>query len=594
VVLLSTSAFSRAGDPGTLAESPGASVVIGDQASTSGKSPASSAVRQPVKRSVNPAAAASGARAASLVAEARAVSERQGATSNQKANHEGRMSLKGPPMPVDSGELAKAKPLAGQLEASSFNLDTQDAVWASDREGASDGSLRFASDSFATDMVYSNDRLLGDDSGVGDDGSVYVGDQDSYVGDGTCDTCSDGTCDGEVCGPCMPGICGSYFAGIGCDGLSNYLCSKRTAWFSTEYLYWRAKGTFLPPIATTSANSVPQDQMGLPVAYPDTTQILIGDERAADGYRSGFRISGGYWLDMIHSDAFQADYMLLGTESDNQFTASDGSTILVRPVYDVVSGMEIAEFLGGTNLNLNSGLTTLAGWVDVTTTSRVESAGATWRHMLWMDCEPMYWYKLNMLFGYRYWNLDESLEINDYARFVDSAIVANGTVIRRHDDFDTSNEFHGGELGLTGEMHFGRFSIDMLGKVGLGNMHQILDIAGDRKVFNPGGALASVVEGGLLTQPSNIGRFTENDFAVIPEVSLKGGWQMTSNLRLSAGYSFLYVNRVLRPGESIDRGIDFTPANQANPIIGETRPRPKLSETDFYLHGLNMELEFSF
>ena len=59
----------------------------------------------------------------------------------------------------------------------------------------------------------------------------------------------------------------------------------------------------------------------------------------------------------------------------------------------------------------------------------------------------------------------------------------------------------------------------------------------------------------MFAQPTNIGHYSRNVFAVVPEVGLSVGFEVTAWLRLSLGYNFLYWSDVVRPGEQIDRVI---------------------------------------
>jgi len=65
-----------------------------------------------------------------------------------------------------------------------------------------------------------------------------------------------------------------------------------------------------------------------------------------------------------------------------------------------------------------------------------------------------------------------------------------------------------------------------------------------------------VQQGGLLALPSNIGTQTRNRFAVIPELGVKVGYQLTDHIRVYAGYNFLYASSVVRPGNQIDPVIN--------------------------------------
>ena len=114
--------------------------------------------------------------------------------------------------------------------------------------------------------------------------------------------------------------------------------------------------------------------------------------------------------------------------------------------------------------------------------------------------------------------------------------------------FDTENEFHGGEIGLSGQWHRGIWSLDMLAKVALGNNHQAVNINGLTDDSTNG-----ITVGGTFTSAANIGRISRDKFAIMPEGGVKLQLQLTKNVRLSAGYRLLYLNGVIRPGDQINR-----------------------------------------
>ena len=70
---------------------------------------------------------------------------------------------------------------------------------------------------------------------------------------------------------------------------------------------------------------------------------------------------------------------------------------------------------------------------------------------------------------------------------------------------------------------------------------------------------------------SNIGHFSQSQFAVVPEIGVKLGYQLTPNLRLQAGYNFLFWSNVVRPGQQIDTSV--------NPNLTAARCRPRSRPT---------------
>src|SRR5205085_7781044 len=97
--------------------------------------------------------------------------------------------------------------------------------------------------------------------------------------------------------------------------------------------------------------------------------------------------------------------------------------------------------------------------------------------------------------------------------------------------------FYGGQLGARMEFERKRWTLSVLGKVALGVSHQIANIRGHTNIDT---TPAIAQDGGLYAVSSNSGRFTHNAFAVVPEANINLQFRLTDNIRLFAGYTFLY------------------------------------------------------
>src|SRR5262249_18563310 len=95
--------------------------------------------------------------------------------------------------------------------------------------------------------------------------------------------------------------------------------------------------------------------------------------------------------------------------------------------------------------------------------------------------------RIDMVGGYQFFRLDDSLAINSTTTITDIANPAVGTQFVGLDQFLARNTFNGGMLGLRGRMARGNWALDALGKVGLGNMHEQMVIAGTTTTTAPGG-----------------------------------------------------------------------------------------------------------
>jgi hypothetical protein len=99
--------------------------------------------------------------------------------------------------------------------------------------------------------------------------------------------------------------------------------------------------------------------------------------------------------------------------------------------------------------------------------------------------------------------------------------------------------------------------------------------------------------GGFLALPTNMGHFDRDHFAVVPEFGLHFGYQVTDHVRAFAGYTFLYWDNVVRPGNQIDLTVN---PSQVPPhtLVGAPRPAFAFQGSDFWAQGLDFGLEFRF
>ena len=92
-----------------------------------------------------------------------------------------------------------------------------------------------------------------------------------------------------------------------------------------------------------------------------------------------------------------------------------------------------------------------------------------------------------------------------------------------------------------------------------------------------------------------MGQHGSTDFSFISEVNWSLGYQVTSCIRLLVGYNLIYWNHVERPGNQIDRRIDFvqSPTNTAPPVPA-TNPVFPNQRTDFWAQGINLGIEIKY
>lgn len=390
------------------------------------------------------------------------------------------------------------------------------------------------------------------------------------------------------------GLCGPLW----CSDLWNEVHAHRRVYVQADYLSFWTKGNQLPPLVTTSPLGTPQSQAGvLPVSA--TTSILFGGDRVDLDQRNGGRINVGYWLIDGEFLGVEGQYFALEQGSTRFDRASDFSggdpnaIILARPFVNVDPALltptedaAIVAFPSGFVLGPGTG--TLDGSVHVRTTADLQSAGALVRRLVWIDFTMQR--RLDLLLGYRFFRVGDSVTINDASTFIPSAGPIPQTEFTSQDVFSSRNLFNGGEIGLKFQSHrFGRLMIETVTKCAFGNNEQITYINGYNTV-TAGGVTTQYV-GGLLAQPTNIGTHTRNVFAILPEANANLRWDITCHLRATLGYTFVYINRVQRSGDAIDLDVNPTQFN-GGMLVGPARPAFSSTDTPYWAHGVSGGVEY--
>ncbi|MGE3809520.1 MAG: BBP7 family outer membrane beta-barrel protein, partial [Gemmataceae bacterium] len=300
-------------------------------------------------------------------------------------------------------------------------------------------------------------------------------------------------------------------------------------YFSADYLMWWIKDAPVPvPLVVTGGSPANQSpQIGVPGVV-----TLIGGNDVENQLRHGGRFTAGYWLDQAGSLGFEGSYFFLGSRTVSQRVSSNaapGALLLTLPFFDATlpgeSSTRIAlpgGFQGTAVLSIDSRLQGYEanGLINMVDRSRC---------------------RLDFLLGFRYLDLDENLSFTTDS----TSVFPPADIFRTLDSFSTSNEFYGGQFGVKLRHQRGRVSFGSTMKVAFGSMHETVQILGGLATndFNNLGPV-QLFPAGYLTAPTNIGKQTEDRFAVIPQIDLNVGFDVTSFARLLVGYSFLYVSDV--------------------------------------------------
>ncbi len=361
-----------------------------------------------------------------------------------------------------------------------------------------------------------------------------------------------------------------------------------------EYLLWKVKKDSVPPLVTTSTNPFDFGILGRP-----TTEILFGGDGINGDTRSGARFTAGLFLDDCDDKAIEVSGFFLGNKTQTFDANSAQFPVIARPFFSLNRNMEFSQLTAFDN--------NATGSLHEQNTSDLWGAEANLRCCLCCgqhcpdDCDG--WaglhYRVDGLAGFRYLDLREDLSITENVRNFPNAqnqLTNLGLIVV--DDFATHNQFYGGQVGLDATVDSGPWSLNVTGKVALGDTAQEVRINGSQLVTNLNGTTSTAV-GGLLALSSNIGTFHKNAFSVVPEVNTTLSYHINEHWRLFAGYDLLYWTNVLRPGHQIDTTLDetlipnFEPPGTVAPA-GQNRPAVPFQRSDIWAQGLNLGLEFRY
>jgi hypothetical protein len=208
-----------------------------------------------------------------------------------------------------------------------------------------------------------------------------------------------------------------------------------------------------------------------------------------------------------------------------------------------------------------------------------------------------------LLAGFRWLELNETLGVSEFDVASIAATGLNGQPnnvtgatlvmgLSRDERFRTENNFYGGQLAGRLEWNRDRIFINLLGKIGIGDMHEDVSISGETATSGTltqtrglGATQTSSLSGsgpGWLVQPTNSGSYSRDCFAVVPEATVRVGYQFATNWRASLAYTFLYCSEVARPGDQIDV------------VQGPGHPSFVFHGTDFWAQGIDVMVEFRY
>ena len=301
---------------------------------------------------------------------------------------------------------------------------------------------------------------------------------------------------------------------------------------TAEALLWWVQAPRIPVLATTSS-----PQFNGISGLGDTRPLFGGDTLSSSAHAGG-RFGASYWLDPQRSLAIDGNIFFLSANAKEYGTSTMRDALIARPFVNANTAMPFSQLVAAPGLS--------SGGILIRPETGVWGAEVNFRSPL-IACDACR--SFDLFAGFRYFHLDDQITITEsFVRTPDSPQsigVPNAISGVVRDQFRTENDFYGFNMGFQGERRRGNWFLDYKASVALGTVFQSAEANGGQLIQTTAGPLAA--SGGLLAlQGANIGRRTQSQFGVLPEVGVKLGYYVTRRLKLSVGYNFLYLNSVLR------------------------------------------------
>ncbi|VTT99912.1 Signal peptide protein OS=Rhodopirellula europaea 6C GN=RE6C_05291 PE=4 SV=1: DUF1551 [Gemmataceae bacterium] len=349
------------------------------------------------------------------------------------------------------------------------------------------------------------------------------------------------------------------------------MCGPRF-WIGADYTLFWYNSMQVPTLVQT----IPSALVNTPNAFPATN--FPSDPRVGYNGVSGVRVNAG-----VNFDRFGVDFsgFLLQQQNLDTQLANDGTPVFLgRPFLDASAG--------GTPATVNISVPNqYNGAVESTVTSQLYGFDVNARRA---------WYtfvadQTNLLAGFRYIDLRESVGVSTFSQFPTGDSVAITDLFRTH------NSFYGGQIGFNiiyGGTEPG-FGFQFTSKSGIGGVNQRVDIFGSNTITQSG--VVTTEAGGLLARSQNLGGFSRSKFAYMQDIDLKLTYNFTSNFQVSFGYSLIYLSSVVRAGSFVNPLIDpstirFT--NGGAPSTPSPVPTFAWNANSFVVQGLTFGAQFQY
>lgn len=268
----------------------------------------------------------------------------------------------------------------------------------------------------------------------------------------------------------------------------------------------------------------------------------------ANEFQPGFGLALGAWFNSRNTCGVDASLFLLGG-SDTTVTGVSPGMLVIFPDGPGRSAPQLLAFPAATPV-IGTFPATLSTWFI--------GGDVNYRHNVY--CGPGM--RVDALAGYRFAFLQDEFFLGETPEGGSEEYLRNRLAV--------SNAFHGGQVGLTGEYRADVWYVGGSAKIAFGAVSPCICTSG---LFT--GAEGEAPGGGYARLPALVNSLG-SAFAVLPSMNVTLGRQLREHGRLFVGYSFQYLSRSVRLGDSLN-------------LAAATIPW-----TDFWIQSFNMGFELRY
>jgi hypothetical protein len=389
-------------------------------------------------------------------------------------------------------------------------------------------------------------------------------------------------------------------------------------WIETDYLLgWIKNNPIAVPLITDASLD---DTLPGAIGQPHT-RVVLGKKSLNMDLMQGFQIAAGAW---IKDDVgMEGSYFLLPTTSRSKSLSTSGepgSPNYAVPIFDPSGVFGLSGHPGETIFILPGPLDGpgFTAKYHLQLTSRLQSAELSGIYRV-IDKEC---FQLKLLGGFCWFQLHEKLIFKGNTHAAPGSSFGHA-FYNIADRFETTNNFLAGDLKIDARYQTHKWYLKAALQGALGAMLQEVKIKGSSKTsggnlfFLTQGTESKVLPGGIFAEPSNRGTHKHHPFSWSFETKLQTGFEISKNCEVHLGYTFLWLSKVLRPGNQIDRKINSTrtalakasrdtvgtgpgpippdgPPGPAPAPTGSKRPKVPFKSSTFWAQGLDFGIQFNF